>query len=310
MKINTIILSYSAALALLGICSVATAQNLFVGSYGGQNITEIPSGGSPGVFATGLGYPTGLAFDGSGDLFADDQFGGEIYEYKNTGGTLSSTPTTFASSLTQPNIMAFNNAGSLFVNINGTSIEEFTPGSGSSIYLSGLNGASGLAFDKNGDLFLALVNGGGSTSGTIQEYFAGGGSTTYASGLNYPVGLAFNAAGDLFVTGGNNADTITMITPGKIQSPYTASGLDQPTSIAFDNAGDMFVASQGSAGNGNITEFSPIGQETVYNSTISKPESLAFQGVALPVPEPTTFGLLGLGALAAFARYKHKKSNR
>ena len=295
--------------AFLTICSIASAQNLFVGSYGSQNIAEIPSGGgSASVFASGLTYPTGFAFDSSGDLFAADQLGGEIYEYVNSGGTLSSTPVTIASGLDQPNIMAFNSTGSLFVDINGTSIEKFT-GSSGSIYLSGLSGASGLAFDKAGNLFVAFINGGGSTSGYINEYFAGGGQTTYASGLDYPIGIAFDASGDLFTADGP-AGTITKITPGKTES-IVASGLDAPTEIAFDNAGDMFVTDQGvNQDNGDITEFTTTDQKIVYNTTISKPAALAFQGVALPVPEPSTLGLLGAGVLTLAARYRNKKLNR
>ena len=96
---------------LLLLASGALAQNMFVGSYGNENIVEYPTSGPSSTFATGLDYPAALAFNSVGDLFEADQFSGVINEYAPGGGT----PTQFATGLNNPMSLAFDAAGDLFV---------------------------------------------------------------------------------------------------------------------------------------------------------------------------------------------------
>ncbi|HEV2318870.1 MAG TPA: PEP-CTERM sorting domain-containing protein [Verrucomicrobiae bacterium] len=284
----------------------ACAQNLFVGDYNSQSVLEY-SGGTQSTFATGLDYPTGLAFDSSGNLFEGDQFSGHIYEWA-AGGT---TRTAFASGLTQPGVLAFNSAGDLFVNLDGVSVDEFSPAGVIINTLTGFNQAAGLAFDSLGNLYVANYNGGGVTAGFITKITPGGVQSIFASALNHPSGLAFDAAGDLFVTGGSASDpTITEITPGGSQTLF-ASGLNNPTALAFDAAGNLFVADTGANQRiGDITEFAPNGTKSVFATGI-RPTLLAFQGLALPVPEPSAFTLVGLGVIAiVFVSFKRTKTAR
>lgn len=271
--------------AVLLMTGPAHAQNVFVGDYASESIIEY-SGGTHSTFATGLDYPTGLAFDGSGDLFEADQFSGHIYEWVGAG----KTRTTFASGLIQPGPMTFNAAGDLFVNVNGN-IDEFSPAGVVINTITGFSGASGLTFDSAGNLYVSNVNGGAAGAGSITEITPKGARSTFASGLNYPFGLAFNAAGDLFVANANGFNTVTEITPGGSQSVF-ASGLEGSTDVAFDTAGDLFVADAGyEVANGDLTEFAANGTKSVLASGLSA-ESVAIQ----PVPEPSVFGLIGAGA--------------
>jgi hypothetical protein len=67
----------------------------------------------------------------------------------------------------------------------------------------------------------------------------------------------------------------------------------------------LFVADGGvDSQNGDITEIAPNGTETVFNTSVGKPIGIAFQ----PVPEPTTFALLGIGAAALMIR-RHLRTN-
>lgn len=301
MKTKNVSLSHSicgaaiAGAALFFAGPGAYAQNLFVGNYGTESIIEY-SGGSQTTFATGLDYPTALAFDSSGDLFESDQFSGNIYEWAGGG----STRTTFESGLSQPSPMAINTAGDLFVAV-GNNVDEFSSAGSLLNTLTGFDTPAGIAFDSAGNMYISNINGAGSGTGFITKITLGGVQSMFASGLNAPCGLAFNAAGDLFVAG-STYDTITEITPGGSKSQF-ASGLNNPNQMAFDKAGDMFVADWGvNNGNGDITEFAANGTESVFASGI-RPTSLAFQG-ALPVPEPSLMGLCGTGAMAflLFAR--------
>jgi DNA-binding beta-propeller fold protein YncE len=85
------------------LASSAQAQNLFVAS--GGNILDFTPGGGQSTFASGLGYPNGLAFNSAGNLFVTDTGGGNVYEF-TPGGARS----TFASGLPYPIALAFNSA--------------------------------------------------------------------------------------------------------------------------------------------------------------------------------------------------------
>ncbi|HEV2318825.1 MAG TPA: PEP-CTERM sorting domain-containing protein, partial [Verrucomicrobiae bacterium] len=298
--------------SIAGVCtgaamlmvSDASAQNLFVGDYASNSILKF-SNGTESVFATGLNYPTGLAFDSSGNLFEGDQFSGHIYEWAGTG----SARTTFASGLNQPGAMAFNATGDLFVIVNGE-VDEFSPTGVIMNTITGLSQASGLAFDGAGNLYISNINGGAAGKGFITEVTPKGVQSTFASGLNYPFGMAFNAAGDLFVANANGFNTVTEITPAGAENLF-ASNLNGSGEIAFDQSGDMFVGDAGlNNGLGDITEFSANGTRTVFATGI-RPMSLAFQGETLPVPEPSVDCLAGLGFIAMgvmFACRRGKKT--
>jgi len=49
---------------------------------------------------------------------------------------------------------------------------------------------------------------------------------------------------------------------------------------------------------GNIYEFTPGGVQSLFASGLYYPTALAFQGVTLPVPEPSALGLLAVGVTA------------
>lgn len=295
---------------LAGQC--AQGQNIFVGDYASQGILEF-SGGTQSTFATGLDYPSGLAFDASGDLFESDEYSGNIYEWAGLG----STRTTFASGFGLSGPIAFNAAGDLFVEAgNGSAVDELNTSGTVINTITGFSGASGLAFDTAGNLYVENVNGGGTGTGYITKITPTGLQSTFASGLTFPNGLAFNAAGDLFVADGygntgdtaNGYDTIIEITPGGSKNVF-ATGLNNPVSIAFDKAGDMIVGDNGHFdGNGDLTEFAANGTESVLAADL-RASGMAIQGVILPVPEPSAYAFAGLG-FAAMVGWSLKKGKR
>jgi len=152
-----------------------------------------------------------------------------------------------------------------------------------------------MAFNSAGDLFVA-----DDLSGNIYEYTLGGVQSTFASGLFKPVGLAFDGAGDLFEADWGSGN-IYEFTPGGARSTF-ASGLNLPEGLAFDNAGNLFVAN---ASSGIITKITPDGVQSTFASGLDSPAlGLAFQGVTLPIPEPSVLGLLAVGAAALLVRFR------
>jgi len=242
--------------AVMLIASSAQAQNLFVADSPGT-IYEFTPGGARSIFASGLNYPQGLAFNSASNLFVAD-LSGNIY--------------------------------------------EFTPGGARSTFASGLNGPRGLAFNSAGNLFEADF-----WSDTIYEFTPGGVRSVFAS-VSAPYGLAFDSAGNLFVADWNSG-SITDITPDGAQTTF-ATWLS-PCGLAFDSAGNLFDADD-SWGNddywGRIFEFTPGGGQSNFAGGLNGPSFLAFQGVILPVPEPSALGLLALGAIALLVHRRHTET--
>jgi DNA-binding beta-propeller fold protein YncE len=266
--------------AVLFVASSIPAQNLFVGDQ--SNIYEYTPSGVQSTFASGLAFPTGLAFDGVGDLFAADS-SGTIYKFTPGG-----VQTTFASGLSDPYGLAFNSSGDLFEADYGSgTIYKFTPDGVRSTFASGLTGLyapSTLAFNSSGVLFAAA-------NYVIFEFTPDGALSFFLPGLGKPSGLAFDSAGDLFESDFSSGN-IYKFTPGGVRSTF-ASGM-YPGQLAFDSTGNLFEVS----GDRHIYEYTPGGVRSTFASGLDFPYFLAFQ----PVPEPSALGLLTVGVTALIIR--------
>jgi hypothetical protein len=284
MKIK--ILTMCAGTALLAAAS-GQVQNLFVSSL--QNdIFEITPGGTVSTFVNSITDPSQMAFNSSGDLFVESE--GSIVEI--TPGGVKSTFATGVSYFYGG--MAFNAAGDLFVADETGTITEITPTGAKSTFTSGLDDPRGLAFSGQGLLYVG-------TQTNIMVLNNIGTASTFAAvsgGIN---SLAFNSTGDLFAENGTN---IIEFTPnGKAESTF-ASISSYAGQMAFNSAGNLFVAANSNTG-GYVLEFAPNGAESTFASILGQTDGLAFQ----PVPEPSVLGLLGVGAVALFARARKIRSD-
>jgi hypothetical protein len=295
---NQVITGTVYAGALLLTASSASAQNLFVESaVNPGSVYEYTPGGVPSTFtSTGLNVPYGMAFNSAGNLFVasclDDAGSGGYITEITPGGAQS----TFVSQ-PDPKGMAFNSAGNLFVtDYHSGNIYEYTPGGAGSIFGTVGGGSQALAFNSAGDLFVNSGYGVGNES--IVEFTPSGTPSTFATGLSYVTGLAFNSAGDLFEAD-QGSGTIYEFTPGGMRSTFAS--LANPSALTFNSEGDLFV----SAGT-DVYEYTPGGFKSTFATGIDAAAGLAFQGVALPVPEPSTLALLALGASAVVVRLRRK----
>jgi sugar lactone lactonase YvrE len=281
------------------MASSAFAQNLFVSScVNPGSITEFTPEGVPSTFAsTGLNYPYGLAFDSSGDLFVANSLddlgtGGYVTEI-TPGGATSTIP-----SGPDPKGLAFDSAGDLFeTDYHSGNIYKYTTGGTLSIFATVTPAPQALAFNSVGDLFVGTGYGNGNES--ITEITPTGTQTTFATGLGYIGALAFNSVGDLFEADPGSGN-IYEYTPGGVRSTFAS--LANPNGLAFNSAGDLFAA----AGS-DIYEYTPEGRRSTFASGLDGPVGLAFQGIALPVPEPSTLTLLAVGASSALVMRLRRK---
>lgn len=281
----------------------ASAQNIFVSDYQTGDIYEYNSAGQSSVFATGFENPSGIAFDSAGDLFVTDEGRGNIYEFINNNGILSSTATLYATGFGTPASLAFNSVGDLFICDASVAndIVELTTGKVRTTFVGNLSAPWGEAFNSAGDLFV-----GNNGNGTVTEITPTGAESTFATGLPGPgIGLVFNNAGDLFTdnVNGYGPGSITEITPKGAQSSFV-SGIGTPDAMAFNSAGDLLVA-QGRSD--NLLEFSSTG---TLLQTITISGAVDLNGLAIqPVPEPKLIIVLALGGatfVVANSLKKHK----
>ncbi len=289
--------------AIFALVTAAHAQNLYVSAQvpPSHAILEYTPSGTQSVYASGLLFPRGLAFDSIGNLFAaetvepDDHDIGRVLKFnlRNKVSTVGSAAHFFFEGL------AVDIAGNAYVmatddnspTLAGT-IFKFTPDGERIVFGSvpGITGDNepqqnwGLAFDSAGNLYAA--DGGAQTiykfapNGARSVFF---GPSAFDPGV-YPVGLAFDSSGNLFVSTNDFAnpgnDTILKFTPSAMKSTF-ATGLSFPRGLAFDSSGYLFVAevNQPEANQpGDILKFPPGGgPPTVFASfSIGRPEFLTF----------------------------------
>ena len=163
-RVNPLVIS-SVALAVAFWLSPATGKAdsmLYMTVPNQSNVVTFTSSGVPSTFASGPNWPTGLAFNNAGDLFVAGYWSSDITEFAPNGASLG----TFATGLSRPNGLAFNSAGNLFVSESGNTgshdagtgeIVEFTPSGQSGVFApaNSVPNASALAFNSNGDLYVA-----------------------------------------------------------------------------------------------------------------------------------------------------------
>jgi len=171
-------------------------------------------------------------------------------------------------------VSAWAAPGDIFVSRCCEADEIYRVSAGGSVTIfatSGLSGASALAFDAAGNLFVA-----NSSNNTIERFARNGMGTTFAgTGLNRPTGLAFDASGNLFVA--NDGDnTIEKFTPNGVGTVFASSVFSGPffvpASLAFDAKGNLFVGDVVET----IVQFTPSGMESPFTTVPAEVEGLAF----------------------------------
>lgn len=139
----------------------------------------------------------------------------------------------------------------------GSTVYQVTEDGTVSIFASGMQGASGNAFDSQGNLFQSSIRG-----NRISKITPDGRSTTFVTeGLSSPVGIAIDAGDTLYVA--NCGDhTLRKILPDGTSLPFSSSGLlNCPNGIALADDGNLYVAN---FFDGNLLRVGPTGSASVF----------------------------------------------
>jgi len=245
--------------------------NLYVSLDGGDEVGRFDIEGEFSPVASGLHYPSGLAFDSSRNLYVADYSAAVIRRISPSGAISTFT------SVTIPYGLAFDSSGNLYAthlgttaNTNFDTISKITPDGTVSTFATGFTAPSGMVFDSTGNLYVANRD-----ANTISRVTASGIVSTFATGLNLPEGLAFDASGSLYVANWGDSTVRRIATDGSM-STFVSSGLNHPIGIVFDSTGCLFVANY----DGNtISKVTPTGIVSTFASGQVSPAFLAFEPV-------------------------------
>ncbi len=151
--------------------------------------------------------------------------------------------------------------GDLYVADNSTgSVFKFTPGANQSTFASGFSQPAALAFDREGNLFVADTGGGQGLSAIVKVAPDGTKSTFAEVGVNF-YDMAIDGAGNLFVS---DAIEILRFMPDRTQSVF-APDVDGVWSLAFDREGNLY-AGLCATGLDEILKFASNGSRSVFVS--------------------------------------------
>jgi len=279
----------------LGVARDAAGNTYIADSYNNRVrkiaangvITTVAGTGALGfldnVPATGakLSYPTGVAVDGSGNLYIAD-----VNNYRVRKVDASGNITTVAG--------------------NGTCCG--TTGDGGPATNARIGSPYGVTLDASGNLYIADTSNNVirkvDASGTITTIAGSGTSGSSGDGgpaisakLSYPAGVAVDASGNLYVADRNNyrvrmispSGTITTVAgtgnccSGGDGGKATSANLDFPAGVAVDTAGNLYIADGTSrirlVSGGIITTIAGAGSMG-YSGDGGPATSATFQGVS------------------------------
>jgi sugar lactone lactonase YvrE len=249
-------------------------------------------------------YPSAVAVDGKGDVYAANGGGRTVMEIVAADGVIPASPTfkTLGStgSFSDPTALAVDGSGNLYVSdYSSHTVKEIVAVNGVipdsptiNVLGSGFANPFGVAVDAGGNVYVA-----DSTSNVVKEIIAVNGVipaspviNTLGSGFNTPRGVAVDASGNVYVADyGNNAVKQIVAVNGGIPSSPTintlGTGFNQPEGLFMDNLGDLYVADTGNnvvkeimAVNGVISSSSTINTVNTGFDLLNEPGGVAVDG--------------------------------
>jgi DNA-binding beta-propeller fold protein YncE len=222
---------------------------LYVSQEDDDNVVIFPEKGdqqSPiGMITAGVSEPWGLYIDNHGTLYVANSGASTVTAYP-LGST--SPAVTYSEDLSRPLYSIVDQDGNVFVsNANSGTVVEYRSGSTSPYQVLQTPGfeADGMAFDRQGNLYVAYRSSDG--TGSIEE-FAPGSTQGKILGmsLNQPQGLLIDNKGNIVVVETGDTHRIDVFPPGQ-QTPSIEVPINNtPNQLAIRQTEPrLFVAAEG-----------------------------------------------------------------
>lgn len=255
--------SYGMALDPQGNVWIANEQTSM--NSGSGNVTVLGPSGQPiatGLTGGGIYFPIAVAADTNGNLWFANYGDSKVTLLSSSGAAISGSGGWGGASLAFPVSLAVDAGHNAWVPSQGGLLpiaKISSDGSEVTSYDCDCNGASGVATDQSGNVWIANYYGNSisevDTCGTLKLDAVTGG------GVNHPQGVAIDGAGTVWVTNyqGNSLTEIggaSSAAPGAFLSPSTGFGSDasllEPYALAIDSSGSIWVSN---SANNTLTEF-------------------------------------------------------
>ena len=228
-----------------------------VGGNGGSITVFNSSGqalsGSSGFTAGGLDYPVAIAIDTDGSAWAVDNGNSHISHLSSSGASLAGSTGYSDTSFAYPAALAIDASHNVWIGNNDSVVTKVAPNGSQFTTYTCCDDASGLAFDQQGNLWVANFYGDSisevSSTGVISAgTFTGG-------GLDHPESIAIDGNGNVWVAN-FQAKALTELAGASATSPGTplspaggiggAANLVHAFAMAIDSSGDIWVTNSGS----------------------------------------------------------------
>lgn len=137
-------------------------------------------------------------------------------------------------------------------------------------FITDLMNATGLAFDRDGDLYISSRH-----DGIVYRADSEGNLSVYVEGMGIATGIAFDPDGNLFV--GDRSGTIFKIS--RDRQIYVFATLEPSISayhLAFGPDEYLYVTDPTTSSNDAVYRISPAGETEVFYQGLGRPQGLAF----------------------------------
>jgi sugar lactone lactonase YvrE len=243
----------------------------------GQTATVTQAGANyvgPGPAITVVSYlgvdqPSGVAVDGSGNLYIADTTNDAIKEWSAATQQLS----TLVSGLWVPLGVAVDGSGNVYFSEGANSVKEWSPATGQVTFLGTLEFSPvGVAVDWFGNVFFSIA-----LSDAIDEWSAATQQVIplVASGVTNADGVAVDVFGNVYLADQNNSAIKEWSAATGQVTPLVSSGLKNPTGVAVDGSGNVYIADeldnaikQWSAATGQVTTLASMGMNYPYGVAV------------------------------------------
>jgi DNA-binding beta-propeller fold protein YncE len=248
----------------------------------GQTLTITQAGSTyiaPGLVTTLVSWwafaASGVAVDGTGNVYIADTFNNAIKQWRVSDGTVT---TLVSSGLEHPYSVAVDGAGNVYIaDTFNNAIKQWrvSDGTVTTLVSSGLNSPYAVAVDGAGNVYIADT-----FNNAIKQWRAADNTVTtlVSSGLNYPSGVAVDGAGNVYIADNGNNAMKKWTAANNTVTTLVSSGLDRPSFVAVDGAGSVYIADHSNA----IQKWTAASNTvtTLVSSRVSFAEG-AVQGVAV-----------------------------
>jgi len=172
---------------------------------------------------------------------------------------------------------AVDTGGNVYVTFSGqrgqkvpVSLYKITANRTVKPFITELMNPTGLALDRDGNLFVSCRN-----DGTVHRVSPDGQSMQWIEGMGIATGIAFDKAGSLYV--GDRSGTIFKIGPDR--EIFVFATLEPSLSayhLAFSPSGDLYVTGPTTSSYERVYKISPAGEVSVFFRGLGRPQGLAF----------------------------------